>query len=119
MKKMLLTVVAVMALTTGFAQRGHHFMSANPESYDMTIDMRRLSAKLDLNSNQMDAVEVIHQIFSDEMSSAGSAKGGRERATLVRQAVGKDIHQMRRVLDDNQFHTYMMLLGTTLHNRGL
>jgi hypothetical protein len=33
--------------------------------------------------------------------------------------VRKDAQQMRRVLNDEQFETYMTLLGTTLRNKGL
>mgnify|MGYP006988870984 CR=1 FL=1 len=119
MKKMLLSIVAVMAMATGYAQSGNRFAGRDAARYDMTIDMRRLAAKLDLTGDQMEAVQVIHQNFSDEMSSAGIASGRHERRARVHQAVGKNVRQMQRVLNDKQFDTYMTLLGTTLHNRGL
>jgi len=37
----------------------------------------------------------------------------------VHQAVRKDAHQMKRVLNDKQFDTYMLLLVTTLKNKHL
>lgn len=126
MKKIVLTVVAMMTFTFGFAESGTEknagtdsFWSAqNVKNYDMTCDMRRLAAKLDLSDNQMEAVEVIQDIFNSDIQNAATARGF-ERRALVRQAVMKDAHQMKRVLNDKQFETYMLLLGTTLRNRGL
>ena len=126
MKKIVLTVVAMMTFTLGFADNGTEknteteaFWSVrNVKNYDMTCDMRRLAVKLDLTENQMDAVEVIQEIFNSDMQNAATARGF-ERRAMVREAVMKDAHQMKRVLNDKQFETYMMLLGTTLRNRGL
>jgi hypothetical protein len=123
MKKIVLTVVAMMTLTFGYAENGSNGTESNrvenrTERYDMNFDMRRLAVKLDLNSNQMEAVEAIHDCFYNDMQEAATARGF-ERRHLVHQAVRKDAHQMHRVLNDKQFNTYMMLLMTTLHNRGL
>ena len=125
MKKMILTVVAVMTFTLSFADKGAEKDAAfmrprivNVENFDMTCDMRRLAVKLDLDDNQMEAVEVIQDIFNSDMQNAATARGF-ERRAMVREAVMKDAHQMKRVLNDKQFETYMMLLGTTLRNRGL
>ncbi len=123
MKKIVLTVVAMMTLTFGYAENGSNGTESNrvenrTERYDMNFDMRRLAVKLDLNSNQMEAVEAIHDCFYNDMQEAATARGF-ERRHLVHRAVRKDAHQMHRVLNDKQFNTYMMLLMTTLHNRGL
>ncbi|MCR5158132.1 MAG: hypothetical protein K6D37_03305 [Prevotella sp.] len=126
MKKMILTVVAMMSFTLGFADNGAEknteteafWAMRNVKNYDMTCDMRRLAVKLDLTENQMDAVEVIQEIFNSDMQNAATARGF-ERRAMLREAVKKDAHQMKRVLNDKQFETYMMLLGTTLRNRGL
>ena len=118
MKKILLTVVAVMTMTFGYAETEGFRTQKNAEDYDMSFDMHRLAAKLDLTSYQMEAVQVIQACFNNEVQSAASARG-RERRFLVRQAVRKDVHQMHQVLNDKQFSTYMMLLGTTLRNKGI
>ena len=125
MKKVILTVVAVMTFTLSFAENGTENNAAfgghravNVENYDMSFDMRRLAAKLDLTADQMEAVQVIQDNFNTEMLSAATARGF-ERRHLVHQAVRKDARQMQRVLNDKQFGTYMMLLGTTLQNKGL
>ncbi len=118
MKKIVLTVLAVMTLTMSYAKTDRQRPVDNDDRFDMTFDMRRLAAKLDLTAYQMEAVEVIQNSFSNEMLTA-SATRGHERRAKVHQTVRKNLHQMHRVLDNNQFRTYAMLLGTTLHNRGL
>lgn len=118
MKKIVLTVVAMMTMAVSFAETESHRAMNDVANYDMTFDMHRLAVKLDLTYDQMEAVQVIQDNFNDAMLSAASARGF-ERRAQVHQAVRKDVHQMHRVLNDKQFNTYMMLLGTTLRNRGL
>jgi hypothetical protein len=121
MKKIILTMVAMMTMTVGFAKtENQNAQNAvkNVERYDMTIDMRRLSAKLDLTENQMEAVQVIHENFNDAMQSAAEANWF-ERRHMVHEAVSKDVHHMHNVLNEDQFNTYMALLMTTLRNKGL
>ena len=100
-----------MTLTMSYAKTDRQRPVDNDDRFDMTFDMRRLAAKLDLTAYQMEAVEVIQNSFSNEMLTA-SATRGHERRAKVHQTVRKN-------LDNNQFRTYAMLLGTTLHNRGL
>ena len=106
-------MVAAMAFT---------FCLAETKSYnsdvrlDMDCNMRSLFITLELNEEQMDAVEEIHNDFSEEMQSLASLKGP-QLWHGIHKAVRKDAEQMRRVLDDKQFKTYMFLLSTTLNNR--
>ncbi len=118
MKKMILTVVAMMTFTLSFAETNVHHPSRNAARYEITVDMRRLASKLDLDAYQMEAVEAIHNCFNNDMLSAATARRF-ERRELVHEAVRKDASQMHRILNDKQFKTYMTLLVTTLRNRGL
>ena len=121
MKKIVLSVVAVMTFTFGFAETGmgHRWrMDRQPVNYDMSFDMHRLAAKLDLTSEQMETVQVIQDCFNDEVQEAATSRG-LERRHQIYQAVRKDVHQMHQVLNEKQFGTYMMLLGATLKNKGL
>jgi hypothetical protein len=115
MKKILLTVVAAMAFTLSFAETKSNSVDTR---YDMSCDMRRLSVLLDLNEWQMDAVEVIHNTFSDDMQALATVKGPRQRH-LIRRALSKDAQQMKHVLNDKQLNTYMRLMLVTLRNRKL
>ena len=112
MKKIVLTMVAMMALTFSFAE------TKSDKRFDMNCSMYRLSIALDLNDDQMDAVEAIQSSFSDEMQSLATLKGPRLRHG-IHQAVRRDAQQMKQVLNDKQFNTYMHLLFTTLRNREL
>ena len=112
MKKVVLTLVAMMAVTFSFAK------SSADKQYDMSCDIYRLSVTLDLDDEQMDAVETIQDNFSNEMQALASQKGLWQRVN-IRKAVRKDAEQMRQVLNDEQFHTYMRILMATLHNRNL
>ena len=134
MKKVLLTIIALMAVTVSFAETKSsnnenvessyigfdriNFDKLNAERFDMSCDMRRLAATLDLNDWQMEAVEAIQNTFNNEMQSLASVKGPKCRH-MVHQAVRKDAQQMKRVLNDKQFNTYMTLLVTTLQNKHL
>ncbi len=129
MKKIILTMVAAMAFTFSFAETNsfnveNHagfekaIVSDAGTRFDMSCNMRRLSALLDLNDWQMEAVEVIHKNFNDRLQELSSVRGPKLRHK-VHQAVRKDAEQMRSVLNDKQFDTYMSLLITTLHNKHL
>lgn len=118
MKKMVLTVVAAMVMTIGYAKTEKTQAVQNNNRYELTFDMRRLAVKLGLTFDQMEAVETIHNIYNDEVAEAANARRF-ERGALLHEALVKDVRSMRHVLDDKQYDTYMMLLGTTLHNKHL
>jgi hypothetical protein len=118
MKKLILTMVAMMTFAFGFAGNESYRSEKSVANYDMSFDMRRLAEKLELTSEQMEAVQVIQECFNSDMMSAANARA-HQRRFLVHQAVRKDAKQMQRVLNDKQFDTYMMLLGVTLRNKGL
>ena len=116
MKKIVLTVVAAMMMAVSFAETTNVNAVKNVEESGITFDLRRLAVTLDLTDTQMDAVKVISDNFNDELISATSARRF-QRHALIQQAVRKDAKQMRNVLNDKQFNTYMQLLGVTLQNR--
>ena len=130
MKKIFLTLVAVMTMSFSYAETESfraesnvdnfitEFMKFQDKRFDMSCDMRRLATTLDLTDWQMDAVEAIQNTFCNDMESAGTTRGP-QRRHLVHEAVRKDVHQMHRVLNDKQFDTYMTLLGATLQNKHL
>ena len=130
MKKIVLTMVALMTMSFCYAETESfksesnvenfitNFMKFQDKRFDMSCDMRRLASVLDLTEWQMEAVEAIQNSFNDELQSLASVRGP-QRRHLVHQAVRKDAHQMQRVLNDKQFETYMTLLVTTLQNKHL
>ena len=113
MKKIVLTLVAMMAVTCSFAKSNE-----TDKRFNMSCDIYRLSVVLDLDERQMDAVEAILDDFSSEMQSLTTLKGPQQRFR-IHQAVRKDAAQMRQVLNDKQFRDYMRILMVTLRNRHL
>ena len=115
MKKIFLTLVALMAVTFCSAETKVDNVDTR---FDMSCDMNRLSAVLDLNEWQMEAVEVIQNNFNNEIQSLATVRGP-QRRHMVHQVVRKDAQKMKQILNDKQFDTYMRLLVTTLRNKHL
>jgi len=112
-------VVAMFAMTSmSFAENENNSAVAQAETYDMTVNMRKLAVTLGLTNDQMEVVQDIHSAFCDEMMLAAYAKE-EDRADMVDKAVKKDIRYMHYVLDDKQYKKYLLLLNVTLSNRGL
>jgi len=118
MKKIVLTLVAMMTITMANAENEEKNTVQVANAYDMTVNMRKLAVALGLTLDQMEAVEDIHRNFQNEMMLAASAEKD-ERGELVDKAVKKDLRYMHYVLTQKQFKTYQLLLQTTLVNRGL
>ncbi len=118
MKKIFLMVVAVLSMTTVFAENENTENVAVVNTYDMSVNMRKLGGVLGLTTDQMETVSNIHRTFCGEMMIASQAHND-DRKTLVKEAVAKDLKYMAYVLTPAQMHTYELLLNTTLENRGL
>jgi len=116
---MILMVVALISMTmTTYADNDNANAMLNVEAYDMNVNMRKLAVALDMTVDQMEAVQDIHHTFCVEMMMAAHANKD-EREKLVDKAVKKDVRYMRYILDKEQYHKYLLLLNTTLRNRGL
>ena len=96
MKRLFLTVMAVLSMTMTFAE----------------------NEELCLSIDQLEAVQDIHSEFCADMMNAGNANAD-ERKPMVEKALQKDLKHMRYVLTENQYRKYLMLLNVTISNRGL
>ena len=115
MKKMIVTLVAMMAVTFSFAETNSNNVDRR---FDMSCNMDRLSEVLALDEDQLEAVETIHNNFNSELNSLASVRGPIQRH-LIHQAVRKDAQKMKSVLNDKQFGLYMRIMLNTLRNRHL
>lgn len=118
MKRLFLMTIAMLSMTMTFAENEETKNVTNVNAYDMNVNMRKLSVALGLTLDQMEAVENIHSTFNAEMQLAAHADEN-DRQAMVSKAVERDIKWMHYVLDEKQYRKYLMLLNTTLHNRGL
>ena len=113
MKKIIVTLVAMMAVTFSFAETNSNNVDRR---FDMSCNMD--SEVLDLDEDQSEAVETIHNNFNTELQSLASVRGPIQRH-LVHQAVRKDAQKMKSVLNEKQFGLYMRIMLNTLRNRHL
>ena len=118
MKRLFLTVVAVLTMTATFAENEKANSVNNANAYDMKVNMSKLGEALNLTQDQMESVADVHRTFCGEMLVASQAND-EDRKALVEKAVLKELRYMNYLLNDKQYRTYVMLLNTTRNNRGL
>jgi phosphoenolpyruvate carboxylase len=88
-------------------------------AYDMSCNMNKLAEALSLTGDQREAVDNIYQTFTAEMMFAAQYYSNDQRNEMVKKAINKNIAWMNYVLNEKQRRTYLMLLNTTINNRGL
>ena len=118
MKRLFLTVVAMLSMTMTFAENEELNTVGSANAYKMTVNYGKLADALCLSLDQLEAVQDIHSEFCVDMMNAGNANAD-ERKSLVEKALLKDLKHMRYVLSENQYRKYLMLLNVTIANRGL
>ena len=118
MKKIVLTVAAVMSMTMAFAAGENDNNTATTNAYKFNVSTYALSRALNLNQDQVDMVEDINNTFAVEMMNASVADSS-EREAKVNEAIKKDLSYMHYVLNNSQYREYVKLLNVTLNNRGL
>ena len=115
---MFLTLVAMLSMTTAFAEGDKVANVDSVEAYELNINMNKLSVALGLADDQKEVVESIHHTFGAELMFAAQYSNNERRMYLDR-AISNDVKWMRYVLTDNQMRTYLKLLNATINNRGL
>ena len=115
---MMMTLVAMLSMTTAFAEGENTNAVNNVEAYKMDVNMDKLSQVLHLAVDQREAVQNIHHIFNTEIAYAAQY-GNNDRDAMVKRAIDTDVKRMRAVLNNEQMRIYLILLNTTLNNRGL
>ena len=118
MKKMILTLVAMLSMTTAFAEGESANSVNNMAAYELNVNMNKLSAALNLKDDQKEAVADIHHTFASELIFAAQYSNN-DRKALVARAIENDVKWMRYVLNEKQMRTYLRLLNSTMNNRGL
>lgn len=133
MKRLYLTVVALLSMTMTFAGNENRMgnMDANAPaettmetnadsiaSYDISYNLRRLGETLGLTLDQMSSVEALNRTFRSDLMNAANANEA-DRKAMLDGAVAKDIRCMGYVLTPEQLGKYKTLINTTLANRGI
>ena len=118
MKKIMMTLAAVMSMTMAFADSENVKAAKISNVYDMSVNIRRLAVTLGLNLDQMEWVGDLYKSFCSEMLDASDAPEN-EKNEKVKAALSENLIYMSYVLNDKQFEKYATLMDVTLRNRGL
>ena len=118
MKRLFLSVVAVLSMTMAFAENEKLNNTESTNAYNMAVNYGKLAESLGLSIDQAEAVQDIHTSFCADMMNAAGANAD-EREAMVKKAVEKDLKYMRTVLTEEQYRSYLRLLNATFMNRGL
>ena len=108
----------MLSMTLTFAENENVNSVNNAEAYNLSVNIDRLSKTLGLEDDLKEAVAEIHKTFCAEMVFA-TQYDKEERDARVNAAIKKDLGYMNYLLNPEQYRKYVMLLNTTLTNRGL
>lgn len=86
--------------------------------YNIDINIRALSRCLSLDGNQIDVMEYASDLLKEEVANVKFAKEERKAARLQR-AISRNLAIARKHLEEKQYHDYLVLMNTTLNNKGL
>lgn len=118
MKKIVLTLAALLSVASTFAANEKE-TAVEAHKYVMEFSPASMSRALDLSVTQYDDVAAGEETFADETRAASRKKTQEERTAEFNKAVLRNVKYMRGVLNESQYRTYLMLLNTTIANRGL
>ncbi len=108
----------MMFITTAFAEEESANAVNNMAAYELKVNTKSMSRTLELNDDQLDAFDHISHTFSAELMFAATY-GRNERKAMVDRAISNNVKWMRYILNEDQMRKYLILLNTTMNNRGL
>lgn len=119
MKKYFIMLVMMLTMSVySFAEESTATKMAETERYELKINHRRLACTLEMSSDQIEMSEDIISELEKDMMFASVMTTEKSRNAIVKNAVNKNIKNMRYVLNSNQYKKYLMLLNLTLEHRG-
>ena len=119
MKKYFIMLAMMLTMSVySFAEESTATKMAETERYELKINHRRLACTLEMSSDQIEMSEDIISDLEKDMMFASVMTTEKSRNAIVKNAVNKNIKNMRYVLNSNQYKKYLMLLNLTLEHRG-
>jgi len=120
MKKVFLMLVMLFTMSVySFAENTSATMINDVEKYSLKVNVKKLSAFLQLDSIQMGDVELVEEEFKNDLMFVATECNDNNRNAVMKNALNKHIKQMYYVLDDKQYYKYLKVLNATIRNRGL
>ena len=132
MKKILFTLMMLFTLSvsvmaddipvaenTKTIENSHKIvLETQAAKYDFTINYRRLGCCLEMSIDQLEDFKLFFDQFKDNMLFAYNECSEDSRDGVVKSIVRKNVKEMRCILNDKQYKKYLLLMNTTLRNRG-
>ena len=108
----------MLSMTMTFAEDENLNRVESVDAYRMEVNYNRLGEALNLSSDQMEAVQSIHDAFCVDMMSIAAANR-ESRKAMMKNAIDREVRFMHIVLNEKQYRKFLLLLNVTLNNRGL
>ena len=121
MKKFVLMVALMLATNTAniLASDNSVNETENVENYYIHVNEKSLSKSLGMSKDQMEICSDVIKEFENDMVFASSNAKGESRKAVTRNAIMKNMRSMKMFLDEAQYKKYVLILNTTLVNRGI
>lgn len=115
MKKIVLTIIAVLSMTMTYAET-----TKNTEKsvYAMKVNDHALARSLALTEYQQYAVSEIMTRFKWDMQRVAKSNDA-DRQKKLRKAVSRNLTSLSKVLTPEQYRKYNVLINATFVNRGI
>lgn len=121
MKKFVFMVALMLATNTAniLASENSVNETENVENYYIHVNEKSLSKSLGMSKDQMEICSDVIKEFENDMVFASSNAKGESRKAVTRNAIMKNMRYMKMFLDEAQYKKYVLILNTTLVNRGI
>ena len=121
MKKFVFMVALMLATNTANILAGENSVNEteNVENYYIHVNEKSLSKSLGMSKDQMEICSDVIKEFENDMVFASSNAKGESRKAVTRNAIMKNMSYMKMFLDEAQYKKYVLILNTTLVNRGI
>ena len=121
MKKFVFMVALMLATNTAniLASENSVNETEKVENYCIHVNEKSLSKSLGMSKDQMEICSDVIKEFENDMVFASSNAKGESRKAVTRNAIMKNMRYMKMFLDEAQYKKYVLILNTTLVNRGI
>ena len=121
MKKFVFMVALMLATNAAniLASENSVNETENVENYYIHVNEKSLSKSLGMSQDQMEICSDVIKEFENDMVFASSNAKGESRKAVTRNAIMKNMRYMKMFLDEAQYKKYVLILNTTLVNRGI
>lgn len=121
MKKFVFMVALMLATNTANILAGENSVNEteNVENYYIHVNEKSLSKSLGMSKDQMEICSDVIKEFENDMVFASSNAKGESRKAVTRNSIMKNMRYMKMFLDEAQYKKYVLILNTTLVNRGI